>query len=212
MSLAVDVVRRVGDFELRARFTTGDGIAVLFGPSGAGKTLTIRLLAGLDRPDRGRIELDGEPLVDTDAGLWVPAQDRRVGIVFQDALLLPHRTVIDNVALAVREPGDRRQVALRWLEEVGADDLSERRPAQLSGGQAQRVALARALAGGPRVVLLDEPFNALDLPVRRRMRTLLMTLVDRWRVPTVFVTHDPEEARELGDRIVPARDGLVGAV
>lgn len=212
MTLRVDAVHRVGDFRLEARFETGDGIAVLFGPSGAGKTLTLRLLAGLERPERGRICLNGDTLVDTARGVWIPPQGRRVGMVFQDALLLPHRTVLDNVALAVRAGTrrERRAEALRWLGEVEAEGWADRRPLELSGGQSQRVALARALAGRPRVLLLDEPFNALDEPVRLRLRHLVRSLVDRWKIPTVFVTHDREEASDLADVVIPARPGRIG--
>jgi molybdate transport system ATP-binding protein len=209
--LAVDVAKRVGEFSLTSRFDAGSGIAVVLGPSGAGKSLTLGLVAGIERPDRGRILLDGNTLVDTARGIWISPQDRRVGMVFQDSLLLPHRTVLDNVALAVRKrkKPERRAEAMRWLDQVDATAWAGRHPHQLSGGQAQRVALARALAGEPRILLLDEPFNALDPPVRHRLRVLLMELVRRRRVPTLFVTHDATEAFLLADEIHVIEGGVV---
>ncbi|HSJ29649.1 MAG TPA: ABC transporter ATP-binding protein [Acidimicrobiia bacterium] len=211
MTLSVELDHQVGAFRLRTRFESGRGLSVLVGPSGAGKSLTLRMIAGIERPGRGRVVVGGETFVDTEAGSWTPPQQRRVGMVFQDSLLLPHRTVLDNVALAIRRGtrAQRRSEAHGWLEQVDAVDWAPRHPDQLSGGQAQRVALARALAGSPRLLILDEPFNALDPPVRHRMRLLLGDLVARWRVPTLFVTHDPAEAFLLADRIHVLEDGVV---
>ncbi len=209
-ALEVDLDHRVGTFELSAQFSAGGGITALFGPSGAGKSLTLRLIAGLERPARGRIVLGGEVLTDADGDRLVASRHRRLGMVFQDALLLPHRTVLANVAMAV--DGDRRrrrQAAQWWLERVGASELAERRPGGLSGGQQQRVALARALAGQPQMLLLDEPLAALDLPVRRRLRALIREIVDGQQVPALLVTHDREEVRTLADAVVLAQDGQV---
>ncbi len=209
--IEVDVHAEVGAFHLDARFEVGGGTTVLFGPSGAGKTRTLRLLAGLDTPVRGRIAVGGRVLYDHAAELVVPAHERHVGMVFQQPLLLPHRTARANVALAVRD-GDRhtrREVAEHWLRRVEAVGFADRRPAALSGGQQQRVALARALAGDPALLLLDEPFSALDLPVRRRLRTLVRELVEASGVPTLFVTHDPDEVTALADRVVLADHGSI---
>lgn len=172
-ALDVAVARKIGDFDLDAAFRLESGILVLFGPSGAGKSLTLSLIAGLLRPDVGTIAINGDVVTDTARGLFVSPQQRRVGMVFQDGLLLPHRTVLDNVALAVRQAsgrGPRRAIARSWLERVGAEDLAHRRPGSLSGGQRQRVALARGLAGEPSLVLLDEPLSALDHEVRLELR------------------------------------------
>jgi molybdate transport system ATP-binding protein len=211
MSLEVGIRHRVGDFRLAADFRVGAGLSVLFGPSGAGKSLTLRLVAGLDTPDAGRIRLDGEALVDTEDGIRVPPRCRRLGMVFQHGLLLPHRSVLGNVALAVRDRSraDRKASAHEWLRRVGAADLADRRPTELSGGQQQRVALARALAGEPRLLLLDEPFSALDLPVRRMLRRLVRDLVDAAEVPALFVTHDRDELADLADEVVFATHGSI---
>lgn len=214
MSLNVDIRAHVGEFHLEARFTLPPGLTVLFGPSGAGKTRLLRLIAGLDRPDRGQILLDDSVFDDTATRTHTPAHQRHIGMVFQQAYLLPHRTVLANVALAVQH-GDRmqrRQRAHELLEQVDGTAYSARRPSQLSGGQRQRIALARALAGDPRLLLLDEPFNALDVPVRRQLRTLVRDLVDQTHVPTLFVTHDPAELADLADHVLHADHGTITAI
>jgi molybdate transport system ATP-binding protein len=214
--LDVDVTHTAGTFALHARFAVdAAGITVLSGPSGAGKSLTLALIAGLRRPDSGHITFDGRVLDDVEQRVHVPTRDRHIGMVFQDALLLPHRTATDNVALAVRTPGpraERRRAATDALAEVGAAPLGAQRPRTLSGGQAQRVALARALAGDPRLLLLDEPFSALDRPVRRELRALVRTVVRERGIPALLVTHDEEELEELADTVVVFAEGAVREV
>jgi molybdate transport system ATP-binding protein len=209
--LTVDVTHTLGEFRLDVSFQVQGGLAVIVGPSGAGKTLTLSLIAGLIRPQRGTITVAGEVVADHARNLHVRTQDRRVGMVFQDGLLLPHRTVRDNVALAVRD-GDRnrrRHDANAWLARVGAADLAGRHPGELSGGQRQRVALARALAGGPRLLLLDEPLSALDPPVRAELREVVRDVVDTSGVPALFITHDPAEAEALADTLITFDHGTV---
>lgn len=211
MSLTVDVRAHVGDFHLDVRFALGAGLTVVFGPSGAGKTRLLRLIAGLDRPDDGRILLGSTVFDDTSARTHTPPHQRHIGMVFQQPYLLPHRTVLANVALALRD-GDRvqrRARATELLDQVDATAFAARRPGQLSGGQRQRIALARALAGDPRLLLLDEPFNALDLPVRRQLRRLVRDLVDQTAVPTLFVTHDADELTDLADQVLLADHGTI---
>jgi molybdate transport system ATP-binding protein len=211
-ALDVAVTRRIGEFELDVAFTVESGMSVLFGPSGAGKSLTLALIAGLIRPDAGIISINGHVVTDRAHGVDVSPQQRRIGMVFQDGLLLPHRSVLDNVALAVRQASGRRArrlVARSWLERVGAESLAHRRPSSLSGGQRQRVALARALAGEPGLVLLDEPLSALDLAVRRELRSLIREVITSSGVPAVLVTHDVEEAEELADVIISYDQGRV---
>ncbi|WP_334144472.1 ATP-binding cassette domain-containing protein [Rhabdothermincola sp.] len=213
-ALAVAVRRDLGEFRLEVTFTVEAGLAVVVGPSGAGKSLTLALIAGLDRPDEGTIHMDGQIVADAGRSVHVRTQDRHVGMVFQDSLLLPHRTALDNVALAV--PGGhrraRRQTAMTWLERVGAAELAARHPRQLSGGQRQRIALARALARRPRLLLLDEPFSALDQPTRRDLRGLVRDIVDTAGVPALFVTHDPAEADELADTLITYEHGTAVSV
>jgi molybdate transport system ATP-binding protein len=211
-ALDVAVVRQVGEFHLDVAFSAESGILVLFGPSGAGKSLTLALIAGLLQPDSGTITIKGHVVTDCARRIHVSTQDRRIGMVFQDGLLLPHRSVLDNVALAVRQVSGRRArraIAHSWLEHVGGDELADRRPNSLSGGQRQRVALARGLAGDPALVLLDEPLSALDLSVRRELRELIRHVIVSSGIPAVLVTHDADEAEELGDLIVSYDHGRV---
>jgi molybdate transport system ATP-binding protein len=209
---AVDAVVTAGDFTVRACFelTAEQGpVVALFGPSGSGKSLTLALLAGLLRPESGTVALAGRTVADAAAGLHVRTQDRRVGMVFQEALLLPHRTVLDNVALAVRSGSrtQRRERALSELERVGAARLASASPRTLSGGERQRTALARALAADPQLLLLDEPLSALDQSTRVQLRGLLRRVVIERAVPTVLVTHDLDEVRALADTVVRYEPG-----
>ncbi len=181
----------------------------LLGPSGSGKTTLLRVLAGLERPDAGEVRFDGEDF------LALPVRQRRVGMVFQHYALFRHMTVAQNIAfgLNVRRRSERpaksevNDRVADLLSLVQLDGLGKRFPAQLSGGQRQRVALARALAIEPRMLLLDEPFGALDAQVRRELRRWLRDLHDRAGVTTVFVTHDQEEALDLADRVAILKDG-----
>lgn len=213
-ALVADFSVRAGEFEVRAAIRTEPGITVLFGPSGAGKSLTLATVAGLRRPNTGTVTINGRPVADASTGMHVRTQDRRVGVVFQDSLLLPHRNVRDNVALAVRAGGrnERRIEADRLLAGVGATGLADAEPGRLSGGERQRIALARALAGRPHLLLLDEPFSALDHTTRRTLRSLLRDLVATSGVATLIVTHDLDEAAELADHTITFRDGTTGSL
>ncbi len=187
-------------------------LVALVGPSGAGKTSLMRVLAGLMRPERGRVVVGQEVWCDTAQGIFVPPQRRHVGLVFQNYALMPHLSALGNVALSLLHlPSAERAVqAQRWLDHVGlTQEQQSRRPSQLSGGQQQRVAVARALAREPRLMLLDEPFSAVDQMNRQGLYRLLADLRRELSVPIVLVTHDLNEARMLADRLVVMDAGQV---
>ena len=208
---SVEIKKRLPEFTLDVAWSAGDGVAVLFGPSGAGKTLTLQCLAGLIHPDAGRIVVDDRVLFDSAAGVDLPPQHRRVGYVFQSYALFPHLTVGQNVAFGLRDrPRAARQArAAEVMERLGLGGLEHRRPGELSGGQRQRVALGRALAIDPALLLLDEPLSALDAPLRRSLRDELRTILSSWGTAAVLVTHDFTEAYQLADRIVIYEGGQV---
>jgi molybdate transport system ATP-binding protein len=187
----------------------GGGITVLFGASGSGKTTLLRCLAGLERPDEGVIQFDGQCWFAADRNFFLPPRERRAGFVPQDYALFPHLTVARNIGygldhLSAPECGRRVAEHLRWL---GLEGLGDRRPQELSGGQQQRVALARAVARRPQLLLLDEPFAALDTPARVRLRGELRQLLRHTGIPTLLVTHDRSEALALGDQVVVLHEG-----
>jgi len=208
---SVEITKRLPEFTLDVAWSAGDGVAVLFGPSGAGKTLTLQCLAGLIRPDAGRIVVDDRVLFDSAAGVDLPPQHRRVGYVFQGYALFPHLTVGQNVAFGLRDRprAERRARAAAVMERLGLGGLERRRPGELSGGQRQRVALGRALAIDPALLLLDEPLSALDAPLRRSLRDELRAILSGWGTAAVLVTHDFTEAYQLADRIVIYEGGQV---
>jgi molybdate transport system ATP-binding protein len=199
--LDVHVMKRFAGFTLDVSFTTRAPVAALMGPSGSGKSQTLRAVAGAMRPDRGRIALDGEPLFDAAAGIDVPPQAREVGYVPQHYALFPHLTVADNVAFGLkhRKHGEARAQVAQMLETVGLTGLAGRWPHELSGGQQQRVALARALILHPRILLLDEPFAALDTQIRQSLRQELADLQQRLGFRALLVTHDPEDVIMAGE-------------
>ena len=187
-------------------------LLALVGPSGAGKTSLVRVLAGLMRPQRGRVAVGGQVWCDTAAGIFMPPQRRHVGLVFQNYALMPHLDALGNVALSLLHlPRDARlKQARHWLDHVGlSTEQQARRPAALSGGQQQRVAVARALAREPRLLLLDEPFSAVDQMSRQGLYRLLADLRRELAIPIVLVTHDLNEARLLADRLVVMDGGQV---
>ena len=224
--LRADLVRTLAGFSLAARFEVGCEVLVLFGPSGSGKSLTLQAIAGVDRPDGGSIvlDIDGDETVlfDSGAGIDVKPQLRRIGYVPQSLALFPHLTVEENITYGLRghSKSARREAARRLLALMRLSDLPDRLPGQLSGGQRQRVALARALAVEPRLLLLDEPFTALDGPTRRALRHEVRRLHEERGVPVLLVTHDTDEAFALADRIavidagrvlqIDDRDGVFG--
>ena len=211
--LRVDVVKQLGEFSLQASFTSAGRVTGLFGASGAGKTSLINMIAGLLRPDRGVIGIDGETLDDSANRVHVPAHRRRIGYVFQDARLFPHLDVRQNLDYGRRmnrlaEDGAQR-ARINDLLDIGG--LLDRRPGQLSGGERQRVALGRALLAQPRLLLLDEPLGSLDEERKVEILPYLVRLRDEANVPMVYVSHDAGEMRQLATRVVMLRLGRVVA-
>lgn len=214
VSLDASVRTEVGDLGLDVELSVGTGeLAVLLGPNGAGKTSLLRALAGLLRLSSGEVALDGEVLESARERVRVPTERRPIGFVFQDYLLFPHMTVLENVAFGLRARGASRTAGRRhaseWLERMGLARYAGVRPHELSGGQAQRVALARALVVRPRLLLLDEPLAALDAGTRVEMRRELVRELKGFEGTRLLVTHDPVEAMTLGDRLVVMEDGRV---
>ena len=209
--LSVEIRKALPGFTLDVAWHAGDGVAVLFGPSGAGKTLTLQCLAGLLRPDAGRIVVDDRVLFDAARGIDLRPQARKVGYVFQGYALFPHLTVSENVGFGLRDRprAARASRVAEVLERLGLRGLEARYPREISGGQRQRVALGRALAIDPPLLLLDEPLSALDAPLRRVLRDELREILRGWGTAAVVVTHDFTEAYRLADRIVVYDNGGV---
>ena len=211
--LRVDITKQLGEFSLAASFSSEGRVTGLFGASGSGKTSLINTIAGLVRPDRGTIVIDGETVDDTAAGIHVPTYRRRIGYVFQDARLFPHLDIRQNLDYGRRmnglteDPAQHKRVV--DLLDIGA--LLDRRPGKLSGGERQRVALGRALLSKPRLLLLDEPLGALDESRKLEILPYLVRLCDEAGVPMVYVSHDAAELRQLATQIVMLRRGQVTA-
>jgi molybdate transport system ATP-binding protein len=202
-------------FHLDIELAVGCEILVLFGPSGSGKTTTLNAIAGLCTPDSGEILLDGKTLFCkrcTGPAVNLPARSRGVGYVFQQYALFPHLTAAQNVAYGLHRRADGRQVALAHLGRMGLGHLADRYPEQMSGGQQQRVAIARALAAEPKVLLLDEPFSALDVAVRQRLQADLTALQRDLGLVVIYVTHRLEDAFAVGQRLAVLHDGRLDQI
>jgi molybdate transport system ATP-binding protein len=211
--LLVDVEKQLGDFKLAAAFTSDGLVTGLFGNSGAGKTSLVNMIAGLIRPDRGRISLNGDVVDDSTSRLHVPPHRRRIGYVFQDARLFPHLSVRQNLDYGRGMNGlDHDAAAERHtIDLLDIGHLLDRRPAQLSGGERQRVALGRALLAKPRLLLLDEPMGSLDEERKAEILPYFIRLRDEASVPMVFVSHDAGEMRRLATNVVMLKRGKVDA-
>lgn len=208
------VQARVGELTLDVSFETEDGLLVVVGPNGAGKTSLLKLLLGVLPVSEGWAAVGQSRFIDVAASVDVPTELRRIGYLPQSYALFPHLTAQRNVEFAmVGSPANkRREQALRWLDEMGAIELAERRCDTLSGGERQRVGLARALAAEPRALLLDEPMAAMDVSHRRQVRDFLVQHLSRLEIPTIVVTHDVADAAALGQRVMVLEGGLVTQV
>jgi len=211
--LRVEVSKRLGEFTVEAAFASEGRVTGLFGTSGAGKTSLINMIAGLLRPDRGIIAIDGETLDDTSARTHVAVYRRRIGYVFQDARLFPHLDVRENLDYG-RRMNRLTEDGAQWrrvTELLDIGDLLDRRPGKLSGGERQRVALGRALLSQPRLLLMDEPLGSLDEERKEEILPYLVRLRDEAGIPMVYVSHDPSEMRKLATQIAIIKRGRVTA-
>ncbi len=215
MSLDVDVDHRHGAFRLAARFTAAPGLTALFGRSGSGKTSLVNIVGGLIHPDRGRIAIDGQTLVDTERGLFLPAHRRRIGYVFQDSRLFPHLSVRRNLLYGrwFARGNDGAAPALgAVIDLLGIGHLLDRHPDSLSGGEKQRVAIGRALLARPRLLLMDEPLASLDEARRAEILPFVERLRDEAGVPILYVSHSVAEVARLATTVVILSEGTVTAV
>ena len=209
--LEVKIKKALPGFNLEVDFTINEEILSILGPSGSGKTMTLRCIAGLLQPDEGHIELSGKVLFDSTSRINLPPQQRKVGFVFQNYALFPHLTVNENIAYGIRHwPKHEVNARVSWLlGKMHIQGLGQRYPRQLSSGQQQRVALARALSHEPEVLLLDEPFSALDTPRRERLELELLALQHFYKGDILFVTHDLAQGYKLGSRIAVYEAGRI---
>ena len=201
MSFDIDVTKRLGDAQVGAAFVAGEGVTVLFGPSGAGKTSTLNMIAGLIRPDWGHVRVDGETLFDSGERIDVAVERRRIGYVFQEPRLFPHKRVRANLAYGRHDAGEGFAFD-DVIAFLGIGHLLDRWPRTLSGGEARRVAIGRALLANPRTLLLDEPLSSLDDARREEIMRAIEHIRDAFRLPVLMVTHDMAEAERLATRVV----------
>ncbi|HEY3178562.1 MAG TPA: ATP-binding cassette domain-containing protein [Casimicrobiaceae bacterium] len=222
MRIDVDIAKHVRaagrQFDLAIKFSADTTRLALYGPSGAGKTLTLQMLAGLVRPDKGRIIVDDHTWFDAHQRVDVPPRGRRIGYVFQDYALFPHWTVAQNVSSAFARGWPRSMSASqsrrveRMLISFDLADIRDSYPSQISGGQRQRTAVARALVDRPRILMLDEPFAALDGMLKNRLRAELLAIQDHYDIPMILITHDPDDLTACADVVVSLDGGHVVAV
>ncbi|MFZ2955837.1 MAG: ATP-binding cassette domain-containing protein [Candidatus Ozemobacteraceae bacterium] len=211
MTLKVKIQKQVPGFSLDVEWEVTREIGVIFGYSGAGKSLSLQLIAGLLSPDSGKIQANETVFFDSTAGLNLPPQKRKIGYVFQDSSLFPHMNIADNIRFGFRDQdsANGEKLLLKMAQSFEIEDLLHKFPNEISGGQKQRVAFARALIGAPLALLLDEPFSALDNPIRAKMRYFLKKIQRQFQIPIILVTHDIFEAYSMADKIIIYSAGRV---
>ena len=210
--LSVDIEKNYPGFRLQSTLEVADNqLLVILGPSGSGKSLTLQSIAGLIKPDRGKIILQNSVFFDQDKGINLTTQERKVGYIFQNYALFPHLSVVENIGYGLRrlKVQQRKEIVDELVELLRLKGHENKYPSQISGGQQQRVAIARALAVKPRILLLDEPFSALDNIIRHKIRTDVLRLKEKLNIPMILVTHDLEEAYTLGDRLIVMEQGNI---
>jgi molybdate transport system ATP-binding protein len=211
--MEVAIQHRQGEFTLSARFTAGTGITALFGPSGAGKTSLMQAIAGLLRPDKARIVVDGVTWNDTDSGVFLDAHKRRIGYVFQEGRLFPHLNVSQNLDYGrfFTPQGERRILRADIIDLLGIGHLLKARPGRLSGGEKSRVAIGRALLMSPRLLLMDEPLASLDQARKDEILPYVEQIRDHWKIPVLYVSHARGEVRRLASRVIMLDSGRIVA-
>ncbi len=207
MGLRVDIEKRLGAFHLQVSFEADEGVLALLGASGCGKSMTLKCIAGIEKPDRGHIELDGRTLFDSEKKINLPPQKRHVGYLFQQYALFPNMTVRQNIAAGLRNRENRDAVVDDAIRAMHLRGLENKRPHQLSGGQQQRVALARILVNEPELLLLDEPFSALDSHLRFQLEREVRSVIQGFGKPVILVSHNQEEVFHISDNIAIFHDG-----
>ncbi len=211
MAIAVEFEKKLGNFQLAVHFQAGEETLAVLGPSGCGKTMLLKCIAGIETPDRGRIVLNNRVLFDSARGINLPPQQRRAGLLFQDYALFPQMTVLENVAAGAcrSEKAVRKKLALDMMQKMGLAHLENQYPAQLSGGQKQRTALARMLLSAPEILLLDEPFSALDSHLRLQMEQEVSMLLKEFGKTAILVSHDMAESYRMAARLAVMGAGVI---
>jgi ABC-type sulfate/molybdate transport systems, ATPase component len=212
MGLFVDIEKRLGDFRLKVRFEAENEVLALLGASGCGKSMTLKCIAGIEKPDKGRVVLDGKALFDSEKGINLPPQKRRVGYLFQQYALFPNMTVRQNMLAGIRGKENREEKVKRMVKAMRLEGMENKRPHQLSGGQQQRVALARILLNEPELLLLDEPFSALDSHLRFRLEQEMREVLHRFDKTVLLVSHNRDEVFRLSDAVAIMNGGRIETI
>ncbi|MBR4457443.1 MAG: sulfate/molybdate ABC transporter ATP-binding protein [Clostridia bacterium] len=212
MALQAEIEKTLGSFRLKVSFEAENGVLALLGASGCGKSLTLKCIAGIEKPDRGRITLGGRVLFDSERRINLPSQERRVGFLFQQYALFPNMTVRQNIACGVREKRNRDATVAAMIRRMQLEGQEDKKPRQLSGGQQQRVALARILVNEPDILMLDEPFSALDSHLRFRMEREVRAVLRGFDKPVLLVSHNRDEVFRMADRIAVMGEGCIETV